>query len=374
LPEKIPIVSPTLPDPTVLLPTLTDIFASGRVTVGPQVASLEQEVCRLTGATHTVAVSCGTSALMLIARALDLPPGGEVIIPSFTFAATAEAMLWAGLVPVLCDSEAESFTLDARAAETLITPRTCAICPVCVFGVPGDLDAYADLADRHRLALFYDTAQGLGGQYRGQGLGGFGRAEAFSMSPTKVVTALEGGLVTTNDGDLAGRLRYLRDYGKSPDPMEGMRWLGLSARMTEVNAAVARWSLARVEQWVANRQAIMEHYRKRLAGIPGVSFQVIPEWCRSARNYFVILLDPAEAPVSRDDLYHRLHQDHIETKRYFHPALHHQPAFQGRVRTPAALPVAERLAATSLALPMYSHMSLETVDAVCDRVLVHAYA
>lgn len=371
-PIRHPIIYPTLPDPKDIQADIQDVFNSGRVTVGSNVAALEQEVCERTGVKHTVAVSSGTSALMLLLRALDLPKGSEVITPSFTFAATSHALLWMGLKPVFCDSEPDSFTMDVRAAEALITERTSAIYPVCIFGVPGNLDAYQALARKYHLRLLFDSAQGLGSAYHGKALGHFGDGEAFSMSPTKVVTAMEGGLATTNDDDIAYELRFMRDYGKAPDG-EDMRWLGLSARMTEVNALVARWSLARVDLWMANRAAIMAHYTQRLQGIPGIRFQQIPSHVISSRNYMVILLDPDISPITRDALYARLKEDGIQTKRYFYPALHNQTLFRDiEPGCAARLPVAERIAATSLAVPMYSHMEMDTVEEICDRILVHA--
>jgi dTDP-4-amino-4,6-dideoxygalactose transaminase len=188
------------------------------------------------------------------------------------------------------------------------------------------------------------------------------------MSPTKVVTAMEGGLITTNNDEMAYRLRFMRDYGKAPDG-EDMRWLGLSARMSEVNALVGRWSFARLDDWVRIRTAIMDRYMANLAGIPGISYQRIPEGRASSRNYIVILLDPERAPVTRDEMYARLKEEGVQTKRYFYPALHNQTVF--RDVDPgggARLPVAERISASALALPMSSHMTLETVDDICEIV------
>ena len=363
-----PVFRPTLPDPAELIDEIRSIMASGRVTVGERVDALEGDVCARTGVKHAIAVSSGTSALMLLIRALDLPHGSEVITPSFTFAATAHALLWNCLKPVFCDSEPDSFTMDASAAETLVTERTSAIYPVCIFGVPGDLDSYERLAEKRGLALLYDTAQGLGGTYRGKPLGNFGAGEAFSMSPTKVVTAMEGGLITTNDGDLADRLRSTRDYGKAPDG-EDMRHLGLSARMGEVNAAVARWSLARLDTWIANRTALVECYHERLADISGITFQQIPSCCTSSRNYTVILIHPEESPLSRNELHLRLKQRRIQTKRCFYPALHNQTLYRSlEPGCPARLPVAERISARSLALPLYSHMSRAAVHEIRDQI------
>jgi dTDP-4-amino-4,6-dideoxygalactose transaminase len=310
---------------------------------------------------------------MLLLKALELPRGSEVITPSFTFAATAQALLWNDLAPVFCDSDPETFTLDAAQAEALITRRTSAIFPVCIFGVPGEMEAYQRLAEQYGLALLFDSAQGIGSTYRGTAVGNFGRGEAFSMSPTKVVTAMEGGLITTNDDELAALLRRMRDYGKGPDGQE-MHWLGLSARIEEVNALIARWSFARLDIWAANRTRIMEMYKARLAEIPGISFQMIPAHATSTRNYVVIQIDPHEAPFTRDALYAYLKEEGIETKRYFYPALHSQVLFRDiEPGCAGRLPVAEQLAARGLALPMYSHMPLEGVEEISDAIVAYAH-
>lgn len=370
-PIRYPIICPTLPDASELLQEMQPVFASGRVTVGPNVAALEADVCARTGVKHTIAVSSGTSGLMLLLRTLDLPQGSEVITPSFTFAATSHALLWHGLKPVFCDSDPDTFAMDPEAAEKLITERTSAIYPVCIFGVPGDMDAYQRLAEKYNLKLLFDSAQGLGSTYKGKAVGNFGAGEAFSMSPTKVVTALEGGLVTTNDDTIAEKMRYMRDYGKAPDG-EDMHWLGLSARMTEVNAIVARWSLARLDTWIANRATIMARYEEYLRDLPGASFQRMPSHCTSSRNYMVLLLDPDVSAITRDQLYKKLKEDGIQTKRYFYPALHNQTLFKDvEPGCGVRLPVAERVSSRSLALPMYSHMPLDMVDEICERIVAH---
>jgi dTDP-4-amino-4,6-dideoxygalactose transaminase len=363
-----PIVKPTLPDPADLLDELRIAFSSGRVTVGPNVEALEHQNCARTGVKHSIAVSSGTSGLMLLLRALELPQGSEVILPSFTFAATAHALLWNGLRPVFCDSEPESFTMDAQAAEALVTERTSAIYPVCIFGVPGDLHAYERLAQKYDLTLLFDSAQGLGSTYKGTCLGNFGAGEVFSLSPTKVVTALEGGLVTTNNEELAQRIVYMRDYGKAPDG-EDMNWLGLSARMTEVNAIVARWSLSRADYWIANRKTAFERYKHNLARVPGIGFQQIPDHCSSTMNYVVVQIDPVHCPITRDELYKQLKDRSVQTKRYFHPAVHDQTLYrQIESGCRDRLPVAEKIAARGLALPLYSDMTIAAVDDICDRI------
>lgn len=366
---RFPIISPTLPDPALLAEDMRAIFSSGRLTCGEQVAGLESDVCERTGVGHAVAVSSGTSGLMLLLKALGLPKDSEVITPSFTFAATSHALLWNSLRPVFCDSEPGAFTLDVDAAESLIGDDTVALYPVCIFGVMGDLDAYQALAERHGLGLLYDSAQGLCSVYKGIHLGNFGDGEVFSLSPTKVVTGMEGGLVTTNNDCLADTIRHMRDYGKAPDGQD-MQWQGLSARMPEVNALVARWSLANADTWIANREAVVSRYQARLSGTPGLSFQKTPDYCVSSHNYVVILLDPEECLADRDELFEHLKANGIQSKRYFYPALHNQTLYKGiQPGCAARLPVAERVSNESLALPMYSHMPLDWVDEICDRII-----
>lgn len=366
---RYPITRPTLPDSSGFAEELRRVLASGQVTANEQVARLEAEICSWTGVEHAIAVSSGTSALLLMLRALNLPKGSEVIVPSFTFVATAHALLWNGLKPVFCDSEPDSFTMDAASAEALVNERTSAIYPVCVFGVPGDLDSYQRIADRYGLRLIFDSAQGLGSEYKDGLLGGFGDAEAFSLSPTKVITAVEGGLITTNDSNIAEQVRCTRNYGKMPNG-EDIYWLGLSARMSEINALIARWSLAHVEDYITSRQAIAGLYRARLADLPGISFQHVPSECRSCWNYVVMLIDPDDAPLTRDELYDELAVRGIQTKRYFHPALHNQTFYRGEDSCRfSELPVAERISDTSLALPMCSHMRLDEVDEICDQII-----
>ena len=220
--HALPIIRPTLPPLDEVVALLEESYESGMVTVGPLVRRLEDEARAATGAGEVVAFSSCTSALMLAWRALELEPGGEVICPSFTFAATAHAIVWNNLVPVFVDCLPGTCTVDPAEVEKAITPKTAAVCPVYIFGLPPDIGPLGDIAKRKGLPLVFDSAQGLGSTYGDRPAGGFGLAECFSMSPTKVVTAVEGGLFTTDDADLAGRLRSLRDYGKALDgPLAG---------------------------------------------------------------------------------------------------------------------------------------------------------
>jgi dTDP-4-amino-4,6-dideoxygalactose transaminase len=368
---SLPIIRPTLPLLDEVAAVLRESWDSGVVTVGRLVREFEEEAARATSAAYAVAVSNCTSALMLAWRALSLLPGGEVICPSFTFAATAHAITWNGLTPVFVDCLPGTLTVDPAEVEHALSPRTVAICPVHIFGLPADIEALDDIGRKKGLPVVYDSAQGLGATYRGRPVGGGGLAECFSLSPTKVITAVEGGLVTTNDAALAARLRSLRDYGKAlegPLAAEDMADVGLSARMSELHAAVALLSLKVREELVAARLRLIGIYREELGRLPGCAVQEYPPDRTTSGNYFVLFVGEG-AKVPRDELKQALSRRGIQTKRYFFPPVHEQTG-QKRfpMRVVGDLPNTLRASMTGLALPLYSHMTEEEQGAVIAAV------
>ena len=369
--DRLPIIRPTLPSLGELTETLRESWNTGVVTVGKVVRDFETEACRKTGARHAVGFASCTSGLMLVPKALGLKAGGEVIVPSFTFAATAQALVWNGLVPVFCDCLPGTLTLDPEEAERNITAKTVAICPVYIFGLPPDIDPLLDVGRRKGVPVYFDSAQGLGATYRGRPAGGFSVCEVFSMSPTKVVTAVEGGLVTTNDGVLAERLRALRDYGKDPGNPENMAYLGLSARMSELHAAVALLSLRRIDELVKARVERIALYRERLGRLAGCSVQKFPSDRTTSGNYFVLFVSD-RAKRSRDELYAELKARGIQTKRYFYPPVHEHTIFRDYpMRVSSRMENTRRASAEGLALPLYSHMTAgqqERVMAAIEEV------
>jgi dTDP-4-amino-4,6-dideoxygalactose transaminase len=364
----LPIIRPTLPPLQDVVDLVRASWESGVVTVGQTVRAFEEEVCRRTGARFTIGLSSCTAGLMLAPQALKLPAGSEVIVPSFTFAATAQALVWNGLIPVFCDCLPGTCTLDPEDAERNLSAKTAAICPVYIYGLPPDIDALLDIGKRKGLPVYFDSAQGLGATYQGTPAGGFDACEVFSMSPTKVVTAVEGGVVTTNDEDLAQRLRAMRDYGKDPVSGEDMIYLGLSARMNELNAAVALLSLRNIDALVNARRARIAQYRKRLGALPGCWVQRYPTDRTTSGNYFVLFIS-AKAKRGRDEVYTALKEVGIQTKRYFYPPVHRQTVFQRfPMRVSAKLTETARISNEGLALPLYSHMTDEQLDGVCRYV------
>jgi dTDP-4-amino-4,6-dideoxygalactose transaminase len=367
----IPIVKPTLHDFEEVVGEFRQVWESGLVTTGSFTRQLEMAVEAKLQVPHAIMVQSCTSGLMLVLRALDLT--GEVILPAFTWTATAHAAVWNGLTPVFVDVTPGSFVLDPEVVARSITPRTSAVMPVNVFGCPPDYEAFHQIAKEYDVALVYDSAQGLGSKYQtGDGVwhyaGKFGDAEVFSLSPTKVVSAMEGGLITSCNPYLAQKLRQMRDYGKAPDG-EDIAWLGLSARVPEINAIVARHNFAHMDELIAHRQELIHLYKTSLKKLPGVRYQAVPTQCKSSCNYFNLFINADNARCSRDEVYTFLEDRGIRAKKYFYPALHRQRVYQGLGGAYCGkLPVTEAAADQGLALPLYSHMEQEIVTEVSGAV------
>jgi len=341
-------------------------YSDGVITNANLVKNLEAAIAERLQVKYCVAVSSCTSGLMMVLRALGLT--GEVIVPSFTFFATGHAVLWHGLRPVFADCNLETWNVDPLDVERRITERTSAILVVHLYGNPCDVAALERLASRHHLKLIFDAAHGFGSQYRGRPLGGFGDAEVFSLSPTKLLVAGEGGLVTTNDATIARAIRGMRNYGDvgayDPD------WLGMNARMSEFNAALALAGLPLVEEKVDRRNRIAEMYTTLLAPLPGVSFQrVLPGDVSTYKDYSIHVMRETFG-MTRDALAEALRAEKIETKKYFYPPLHKQKLYSA-FQEPAQDELAHTDYVTDgvLSLPIYESLPDETVEQVARAIL-----
>ena len=359
--ERFRFMHPTLPPLDRILAEYRQAFHQGMVTNGGLVARLEAAISERLGVRHCVAVSSCTSGLMLAMKALGLR--GEVILPSFTFFATGHAVLWNGLTPVFADCDSETWNIDPRAVERAITPRTSAILAVHLYGNPAPVAELEWIAGRHGLKLLFDAAHAFGASYKGQPVGRFGDAEVFSLSPTKLLVAGEGGLICTNDATLAHKLRAGRNYGDlgTYNPM----LLGLNARMTEFNAAMALAGLDLVAAKAAKHNQIAALYTAELDGTQGVGFQQLPPGHYSSYKDYSVRIDPEAFGMTRDDLAGALLKENIETKKYFYPALHQQTLFRPFVAEgPSHLPATEAVAESVLSLPIYELLPAETARQV----------
>jgi dTDP-4-amino-4,6-dideoxygalactose transaminase len=361
--QKVNIVRPEMPEYSEMSNGVQNILATGMVTKGEYLRAFEKAVREHLGAKHVIAVSSCTSGLMLTYRGLGLT--GDVVVPSFTFMATVSALVWSGLRPIYADVNPETTNLDPAAAEAAITPKTTAIVAVHNFGNPAEIDALADIARRHHLKLIFDAAHGFGALYQGVPVGKQGDAHIFSLSPTKLLIAGEGGIVATNDDDLAAKITMGREYGNSGN--YDSAFAGLNARMPEFNALMGLGSLAKLETAADSRNQTADRFEELLGVLPGVSFQEVQPGNRSSYKDFSVVIDAEEFGLNRDELAIALAAENVDTRKYYEPPVHRQAAYQhfydGR-----PLPNTEKLALNSLSLPMWSNMEPEVANGICAAV------
>ncbi|HEY9722349.1 MAG TPA: DegT/DnrJ/EryC1/StrS family aminotransferase [Oscillatoriaceae cyanobacterium] len=332
---------------------------------GPFEQEFERRVAEIAGVKHAIAMCNGTVALEIAIRGLDLK--GEVIVPSFTFVATAHALQWQEITPVFADIDPESYTLDPASVERLITPRTTGIVGVHVFGRACDVEALAAIARRHRLKLLFDAAHAFGASHRGAPIGSFGDAEVFSFHATKFVNAFEGGAIVTNDDALAQKVRWMKNFGFST--YDQVDYLGINGKMTEISAAMGLTSLEAIAGFVEVNRANYGRYRARLADLPGVRLIAYDTAERNNYQYVILEVDEARAGLGRDALVALLHAENILARRYFYPGCHQMEPYRSYFpHAGMLLPNTNRLCSRVLALPTGTAVEPEAIDRVCDIV------
>ncbi|HKX31020.1 MAG TPA: DegT/DnrJ/EryC1/StrS family aminotransferase [Blastocatellia bacterium] len=332
---------------------------------GPLVHEFEQAVARIAGARHAIATCNATQGLQIAAKACGLT--GEVIVPAFTFIATAHALSWIGLTPVFADVNPETHSLDPDGLERLITTRTSAIVAVHLWGIPCQVERLQEIARRHELPIIYDAAHAFGCSDRGRMIGGNGRAEVFSFHATKFVNSGEGGAITTDDDDLAQRLQRMVSFGFTE--LDRVSDLGTNAKMSEVAAALGLTSIEMMEEIAATNRTNYEIYRRGLAELPGL--RLLPYDTRESHNhqYAVVEIKADQAGLSRDQLLESLWSEGVLARRYFYPGCHRSEPYRSQLsgREPR-LPVTERLSAEVLVLPAGAAVEPSEVSRVCEII------
>ncbi len=352
---------PNVADPAGFYQRLDDALVRRWLTNdGPLVRELEQRLADLLDVRHAVAVCNATLGLQIVAKAAGL--SGEVIVPSFTFIATAHALSWIGLTPVFADVAPGSHHIDPAEVESLITPQTSAIVGVHLWGEACDIEALADIARRRRLDLIFDAAHALGCTHGGRMLGGFGSAEVFSLHATKFVQSLEGGVITTDDSRLAERLRQMRDFGYSPQ--HEVASIGTNAKLNEAAAAMALSNLDHLNELVDLNRANYQVYQEGLQGAPGLAVRPPRPGERSNYQYVVVEVDAELSRLTRDDWLAVLSAENVLARKYFYPGVHRcQPyvALAPELR----LPETERVANCVLQLPTGAATSEYDIESIC---------
>ncbi|MEU5158973.1 DegT/DnrJ/EryC1/StrS family aminotransferase [Streptomyces sp. NPDC020875] len=330
---------------------------------GPLVKRFERDVAAAAGVKHCIAMCNASVALQVLIRAAGLK--GEVILPSFTFIATAHTLLWEGVTPVFCDIDEETGNIDPEHARRLITDRTIGIMGVHLWGHPAPTKELDDLAEEFGLRLFYDSAHAIGSARGGRAVGGFGHAEVFSFHATKFINSFEGGAVVTDDDALAERVRSMHNYGRGEG--EIVSSIGTNAKMTEVAAAMGITSLENLDYLIEVNRERYERYAAGLAGIPGLSLRRPGPENDVNHQYIVAEVDEAAAGISRDVLAAALTAENVLVRTHFDPGCHRTEPYvrdPGR-HAPLPLPRTEALGARVLMLPTGTGVTLDEVDRVC---------
>lgn len=323
---------------------------------GRYVQEFEQYIADMVGVRNCVAICNATIALEIAIRALDLK--GEVIVPSFTFVATAHALQWQEITPVFCDVAPNSHHIDPARIEELITPRTTGIIGVHVWGEACDIEGLKTVADKHNLRLLYDAAHAIGSSYKGQMIGSFGDAEVFSFHATKFINAFEGGAILTNDDDLADKVRYMRNFGfDGPDTVS---YLGINGKMPEVSAAMGITSLESIEEIIAINKHHYHCYQQHLSDIQGIKLYQYDENEKRNYQYIILEIDEAQIGIDRDTIVAILHAENVLARRYFYPGCHQMEPY--RSYFPHAGLLLSRTEALSLRV-----MSLPTGTAISEN-------
>jgi len=332
---------------------------------GPFVQEFEAKAAQLLGVKHCIAMCNATIALEIVIRGLGLT--GEVIIPSFTFIATAHSLQWQEITPVFCDIDPATHTIDPKKIESLVTPKTTGIIGVHLWGRPCAINKLIEITNRRNLKLIFDAAHAFGCSYKGQRIGNFGEAEVFSFHATKFINAFEGGMVATNNDTLAAKIRLMKNFGFAG--YDNVVHIGTNGKMNEMCAAMGLASLAGMEAIVkANRQNYRQ-YQTELADIPGVSLIYYDEAEKNNFQYIVLEIDEPLSGISRDQLIKVLHAENIFARRYFYPGCHRMEPYRSYFpHSGLLLPETEKLTERILILPTGTAISMEDVKTICGII------
>lgn len=332
---------------------------------GPFVQEFEQKVSKFLGVKHCIAVCNATVGLEIAVRALDL--SGEVIVPSFTFVATVHALQWQNITPVFCDIDPSTHNINPNLIPHLITPRTSGILGVHVWGRACDIETLTNLANENNVKLLFDAAHAFSNSYRGQMIGGFGDLEVFSFHATKFFNSFEGGMITTNNDNLAEKIRSMRNFGFAG--MDNVISIGTNGKMSEVSAAMGITSLESMQKIIDVNYRNYLSYRKGLENIPGVRMVFYDEKEHNNYQYIVIEIDDTKAGISRDKVLEILHAENIRARRYFYPGCHQMEPYSSYFpNSGLLLTETEQLTLKVLQLPTGMFVGEEDIQKITDLI------
>jgi dTDP-4-amino-4,6-dideoxygalactose transaminase len=330
---------------------------------GPFVQEFEQKIEKYLGVKHCIAVCNATIGLEIIIKALDLT--GEVIVPSFTFVATAHALKWQEIDPVFCDIDPKTHNLNPEKIEALITPKTSGIIGVHIWGRPCAIQTLTSIAEKHHLKLIFDAAHAFGNSHEGTMIGNFGDAEVFSFHATKFFNTFEGGAIVTNNDELAAKIRLMKNFGFSG--YDNVIHIGTNGKMNEVSAAMGLTGLESLPEFIDINKKNYQGYKKNLQGIPGVHLINYTDTEQCNYQYVVVEIDESISAISRDTIMEIFHRENILARRYFFPGCHNmEPYKSSDPQAGKLLPETEILATKVLVLPTGTSINQMEVKKICE--------
>jgi dTDP-4-amino-4,6-dideoxygalactose transaminase len=357
--------SPNLPDEASYLERVRSILRSHRLTNdGPTVQQFEEEVrCRL-GVRHAIAVSNATTGLQLLFHALELK--GAAVMPSFTFVATAHAARWVGLRPRFADIELTTCHVSPGSVESALERGASAIVGVHLWGGTADIGALSLLSEQRQTPLIFDASHGLGCEWRNVGIGRFGTASVFSLHATKIVHSLEGGIITTEDDDLAKRLKHMRNFGFST--YDTVECLGTNAKMHELSAAMGLEMLSQLDTIIEHNHRVFQVYSEHLSSVPGLRVVVPQPDVTSNWQYVPVFVDAKVTGIDRDTLLELLWADNVRARRYFYPGCHRMPPYDRESEPNTPLSNTEIACQQLLTLPTGTSVDLESARVIAQMI------
>lgn len=364
--EKLHVGRPNIGSRPELVARINDILDRRWLTNnGCYVQEFEHRVAELTRTKHCIATCNGAVALEIAIRALELK--GEVIMPAFTFIATAHALQWQEITPVFADIDAATHLIDPASVEKLITPRTSGILGVHLWNQTCDIEALEGIAQRRKLHLLFDAAHAFACSHQGKMIGNFGDAEVFSFHATKFVNCLEGGAIVTNNGELARKMRLMKNFGFFGYDHVG--YIGTNGKMNEMSAAMGLTSLDSLDKFVAINKANHARYAESLTGIPGIRLLRFSNGERRNYQYVVAEVDAPECPLTRDEVLNLLWTENVQARRYFFPGCHRMEPYRSYFPNAGLLlPQTERVAERVLILPTGQTVDAAIIDSTCEII------
>lgn len=367
--DKVYVTRPSLPSLVEYTNEIRSIWDNKWITnMGPLYEKLRGQLAEVLGASNIELVTNGHMALELALQSFDFNGGGEVITTPFTFVSTSEAIVRAGLTPVFCDIDPDTYTIDTSKIEGLINEKTCAIVPVHVYGNICNVEEIDKIAKQHNLKVIYDAAHCVGEKYKGRGIGGYGDASCFSFHATKVFNSIEGGAICINNNENAfNKVRKLKNFGYS-DTGDDINVIGVNAKMNEFSAAMGICNLRHLDDNIQKRKEIYNTYLCNLNNISGIKLNESQTMVTRNYAYFPIVIDCSKNGVSRDYVMHRLQNNNIFPRKYFYPLVTDFEIFKSNYDS-SATPIALQTSQEILCLPIYPDLEISKVEEICEIII-----